>query len=406
MLSTQHSQLSTGALNNKDYTPITNTPTSDIPDYFTISEGYSIIPVGHNSATYHIANEVNYDCYILAGIEENELFSKLIMMNMGVKKGIAFDENVNKISQYFPSNIQVINKGIGYRNTPRSENLSNLGEDKDIFLKMNVHGEEYLWILSLSSENIKKFKQLVIVFHDINNNPTQQRALNKIKCFQKLKETHDIVHIKPSKDDIVITYFRKDSRGNSEIASSNIKDHMDKKESINSFYLHENSNSSQDDNSSTKPDILEIEIKNVTHNVFKKLHNLTHNPSIKHQIDLLSNELINNITQVINSNKTYDHSVTKDTVIEPMVDSKTETSVNDIIPKNTEPNELTTNESQTQDKPLTKSAIKRAAKKAAKKSVKIDDLTVDETPADSSYDVSQDEHIERTSDTNQNAENI
>ena len=179
MLSRQHSQ-TTSTVNR----PISNQ--NEIPDYFTVSTDYDVIPVGHKFNTHKIANETGYDCYILAGIEENELFSKLLIMNMNVSKGIAFDPDIHKISEYFPDDIKVVNKQISFKKDMYCENLSDLGEEKDVFLKMNIYGEEYLWILSLPEETQKKFKQMVIVFHDINNNSTQQRAMNKINCFQKV----------------------------------------------------------------------------------------------------------------------------------------------------------------------------------------------------------------------------
>ena len=85
-----------------------------------------------------------------------------------------------------------------------------MGDKKDVFLKMNIYGDEYLWALATSKESLQKFKQMVIVFHDINNNPTQQRALNKIKCFQKIKDTHNVVSITPVGDNLIGNYIRKD----------------------------------------------------------------------------------------------------------------------------------------------------------------------------------------------------
>ena len=66
--------------------------------------------VGTRHVPYKIASVSGYDCFVLAGIEENELFSKLVIMNMNVQYGLAFDINTNKISHHFPDNIQVINK--------------------------------------------------------------------------------------------------------------------------------------------------------------------------------------------------------------------------------------------------------------------------------------------------------
>ena len=181
-----------------------------IPEYFKASDKFETMTVGNRFAPYVVANKSDYDCYVLAGIEENELFSKLIMSNMNIPFGIAFDSNVNKISQHFPEEIRIINKRVSFLNDEQHENLSEMGDKKDVFLKMNIFGTEYLWVLSLSKESLFRFKQMIIVFHDINNNPTQQRALNKIKCFQKLKKTHDVVNVTPVGNNLIVTYFRKD----------------------------------------------------------------------------------------------------------------------------------------------------------------------------------------------------
>ena len=198
--------------------PANNIQKSETPSYFKVVPGYEIIPVGPKTASYKVANETGYDLYILAGIDDNELFSKLVTMNLNIPQGIAFDENTSKISQFFPENIKVIGKKVSFKNDNYSENLSGINGHQDIFMKMNIYGEEYLWILSASVDTLNKFKQMVIVFHDINNNPTQQRALNKIKCFKKLTETHEVVHIEPVENNLVVTYFRKNSKS-SDISS-------------------------------------------------------------------------------------------------------------------------------------------------------------------------------------------
>ena len=221
MLSQQHSQVNNtlSQFKSKNEIPSGLSP-QKIPKYFEISGKHETMTVGNKFSPYRVVNVSDYDCYVLAGIEENELFSKLVMMNMNIEQGIAFDANAHKVSHHFPTNIQVINKRVSFKNDELHENLTDMGGKKDVFLKMNIYGEEYIWALSLTKENLLRFKQMVIVFHDINNNPTQQRALNKIKCFQKLKKTHDVAHISPVGDNLIVTYFRKESIDNQESIKS------------------------------------------------------------------------------------------------------------------------------------------------------------------------------------------
>ena len=372
MLSRQHSQ-TTSTVNR----PISNQ--NEIPDYFTVSTDYDVIPVGHKFNTHKIANETGYDCYILAGIEENELFSKLLIMNMNVSKGIAFDPDFHKISEYFPEDIKVVNKQISFKKDMYCENLSDLGEEKDVFLKMNIYGEEYLWILSLPEETQKKFKQMVIVFHDINNNSTQQRAMNKINCFQKLKKTHDIVNITPVNQDIVVTYFRKDSRNTNKIASTHISQEIVDIKKRN-FYT-----SSDDENEEeiVSPRLVDDE-------TFVSNYRKFHQKALE-KINILLNdhtEIQKKAQSIFDDLLLEALSQEKEVVIEtaentePNVILETvENTETDVILETVEDTEQEVSEDIVQDssptfsdKPKSKNAKRAAKQRAAKKTLKFDDV--------------------------------
>ena len=75
-------------------------------------------------------------------------------------------------------------------------------------------------MLSLTEDQLKKFKQIVIEFHGINDNSWNTNLSDKIKCFEKLSNTHYAVHIhgnnygnltKNSPNTVEITYIRKDT---------------------------------------------------------------------------------------------------------------------------------------------------------------------------------------------------
>jgi hypothetical protein len=59
---------------------------------------------------------------------------------------------------------------------------------------MDIEGGEYPWLLSISEEYLNKFKQIVIEFHGITNNGYGTNYNDKIKCLQKLSNTHYLVH--------------------------------------------------------------------------------------------------------------------------------------------------------------------------------------------------------------------
>ena len=184
---------------------------SGIPSYFAVDKSYQTIPVGHVSHFSVIVNDPNYDSFVLAGISKNELFSKLVMQNMNIKEGRAFDTNISNISSHLPTDrLKIITKNVSAYNTATSDNLQAIiSKYKDIFLKMDVGGSEYLWILTQSSEKMFRFKQMVISFHNVNDNPTQARAINKINSFKKILETHIIANIRSHQNKLTITYIRR-----------------------------------------------------------------------------------------------------------------------------------------------------------------------------------------------------
>lgn len=378
MLSRQHSQ--TTSTINRNFTERQN----EIPEYFAVDTTYDVIPVGHKDNTYTIANETGYDCYIIAGIEENELFSKLLMMNMNVTKGIAFDPNIQKISQYFPDNIKVVNKQISYKTDVYYENLSDLGEEKDVFLKMNIYGEEYLWVLSLPEETQKKIKQMVLVFHDINNNSTQQRAMNKIKCFQKLKTTHDIVNITPINQNIAVTYFRKDSRNTNTIASTYISEEMSEGNK-RSFYTSDDEEQEVVSPQIVHTDYFISKFKQIHGDSLKKIDILLKDHTdIQNKVHSIFDDLL---LQTLSQEQEVVLETVKETEQEVILETVEETE-QDVIPETVE-DDIQFNNPTFSDKPKSKNAKRAAKQRAAKKTMKLDEIksseeetleNIDDTP--------------------------
>jgi hypothetical protein len=63
-----------------------------------------------------------------------------------------------------------------------------------IFLKMDIEGGEYPWLLQIDESQLQKFKQIVIEFHGITDDNWGCTYDNKIKCLEKLSKTHYIIH--------------------------------------------------------------------------------------------------------------------------------------------------------------------------------------------------------------------
>jgi hypothetical protein len=84
---------------------------------------------------------------------------------------------------------------------------------------MDIEGGEYPWLLQTNEEQLKKFKQIVIEFHGISDDGWNSTYADKVKCLEKLSQTHYIVHahgnnfakvIKGIPDVIELTCVNKD----------------------------------------------------------------------------------------------------------------------------------------------------------------------------------------------------
>ena len=133
----------------------------------------------------------------------------------------AFDGTINKYPNNYTDKIIFYKKNISPIRSNTTANLSYFTKNfNNIFLKMDIEGSEYSWMLSLTEDQLKKFKQIVIEFHGINDNSWNTNLSDKIKCFEKLSNTHYAVHIhgnnygnltKNIPNTVEITYIRKDT---------------------------------------------------------------------------------------------------------------------------------------------------------------------------------------------------
>jgi hypothetical protein len=138
-----------------------------------------------------------YDCYISAGISNEESFSRDLInkYNMNEYNSYGFDGTINDYPYQYTQNIQFIKKNINNFNDDYNSNLFDLIDKyNNIFLKMNIAGGEYQWLLSLDDSQLNKFKQIVIEFHGIGYDGLTCSYNDKVKCLEKLSNTHYIVH--------------------------------------------------------------------------------------------------------------------------------------------------------------------------------------------------------------------
>ena len=148
----------------------------------------SLIRVGpREDGGYVIADGFNYDLFISCGIA-NDIRFEDTFLDIYKIKCIAFDGTI----QSFPSNrnnIEWIPKNIGYLNTDKTTNLKEyIGNNKEIFLKMDIEGSEFNWLDSMTESELDKFSQIVIEVHW----PFDVYRMNMLN---KLNTTHYIIHI-------------------------------------------------------------------------------------------------------------------------------------------------------------------------------------------------------------------
>lgn len=137
-----------------------------------------------------------YDCYISAGVSDEESFSRDFINKYQLDKDncYAFDGTINDYPWRYTNNINFIKKNIGPINDQWNDNLSTLFERySNIFLKIDIEGGEYPWLLN-DSLKLNNFKQIVIEFHGITNHGWGTNYADKVKCLEKLNDTHYIVH--------------------------------------------------------------------------------------------------------------------------------------------------------------------------------------------------------------------
>jgi hypothetical protein len=157
------------------------------------------IRCGVNSDGGYVLAELDdgYDCYISAGISNEESFSRDFINKYNINKynSFGFDGTINDYPYQYTQNIQFIKKNINNFNDDNNSNLSNLTDAyNNIFLKMDIEGCEYPWLLQINETQLNKFKQIVIEFHGITNNEWGCNYNDKVKCLEKLSKTHYIVH--------------------------------------------------------------------------------------------------------------------------------------------------------------------------------------------------------------------
>lgn len=139
-----------------------------------------------NDGGYIIADLNNYDSLISCGVKDDISFEEAFIEKYHLNC-TAFDHSIQELPTNNPK-IKFIKKQISDINSENEDNLHNYINDfNNIFLKMDIEGDEYLWLNTIKEEQLSKFKQIAIEFHE---------PYEKIKwrMIEKINNTHYPIH--------------------------------------------------------------------------------------------------------------------------------------------------------------------------------------------------------------------
>ena len=129
---------------------------------------------------------ITYKLLLAGGIESDISFEEDFLKKYDAKC-YAFDGTI----QCLPTEnnkIEFVKKNIGATNNDSLTNLHELiNAHTNIFVKMDIEGGEIPWIKSLSNEQIGKFDQIVMEFHNPFSN-------NEMDVFNKINANHKLIH--------------------------------------------------------------------------------------------------------------------------------------------------------------------------------------------------------------------
>ena len=104
------------------------------------------------------------------------------------------DDILQKYPYNYTKNISYIKKHLGSINNYNTTDLTFLLKKyKNIFLKIDIEGNEYEWLLFIDSNLLNNIKQMVIEFHHINSD-THCTYTQKMECIKKINKTHYLIH--------------------------------------------------------------------------------------------------------------------------------------------------------------------------------------------------------------------
>lgn len=144
---------------------------------------------------YITIDGLEYDLFISCGISDDPSFDADFVLNYPKVPAYAFDGTVCR-PPGLPETVQFIQKNIGLVEDSATTNLHHLIRSYErIFLKMDIEGHEWKWILSLQESDLRRLRQVVIEVHGLWDDEWEATIPEKKAALAALSRTHALVHV-------------------------------------------------------------------------------------------------------------------------------------------------------------------------------------------------------------------
>ena len=167
-----------------------------------IKEGLIRVGSSHDGG-YLIPNLLdNIDYNFSPGVSDNFDFEKQLYKEYNIKSFLADYSIENTFSDY--EYINFIKKYIGNLDSENYTTLSSwvsnsLTQDSTIMLSMDIENDEWNVLLNESGEFFRKFKIIIIEFHNFANYLINKDSFMFVEStFKKIQKNFEVVHIHPN----------------------------------------------------------------------------------------------------------------------------------------------------------------------------------------------------------------
>lgn len=144
---------------------------------------------------YVIVDGLEYDCYISCGMSDEVSFDEAFVRQHPDVPAHAYDGTVRR-PRALPESVMFFRTNIGPSESPTTTNLVHMsGPYHEIFLKMDIEGAEWKWLLEIPNQMLQSVKQIAIELHGLFDGSYGATVADKTAALERLNETHRLVHV-------------------------------------------------------------------------------------------------------------------------------------------------------------------------------------------------------------------